>query len=96
MHQIHEEPENKLLCPDCGSKNVVIDEEHEVSNTKKEKLKQYHCKDCNAMFIPAALIKPANETMDKWAKNVRMNEGNNQNKSWKEKTTEFILIKKIK
>lgn len=96
MHQLHEEPKNSLLCPDCGSSNVKQDDTHEVVNEKKEKLKQYCCNDCSAMFIPAAIIKQSNDTMDKWANKVRMTEGNNQNRSWKETPTGFIIIKKIK
>jgi transcription elongation factor Elf1 len=95
MHQIYKEPENSILCPECGSKNVLIDEENEVTNNKKEKLKQYHCKDCKCMFIPAALIKSENnDVMNSWSKKMRMSEGYNKNKSWKDEERQYIIIKK--
>ena len=98
MQPIHPAPENTMICPECGSKNVQVNENVEVT-TKGKPLKHYSCKDCNISFIPAALTHgnetKSEEMMEQWSKKVRMSEGNNT-KSWTKPKQEFIIIRNIK
>lgn len=92
MHPHYKEPEDCIICPECGSKAVKEDEDNEVKSKMYGQLKQYKCGDCHCLFIPAAVITKSNGMMDDWSAKVRMNEGCN-NKPWKE-VQDFIIIRK--
>ena len=89
-------PDSEMLCPDCASKNITEDEEHDVKRTSGEKLKQYICKDCNAVFIPALIgnTKKSMEKIEEWSNKIKMTEGNGDGKSWKKEKPEYIIITK--
>lgn len=89
------EPKEQMYCPECGSGNVEFDKSHEVKSTQNGVLKQYKCNDCNISFIPAILTNKVNENYQKWARTVRLSEGNNNGKSWKDEKIEYIIIRDI-
>jgi hypothetical protein len=97
MKPYYEAPDEKTICPECGSGDVIEDKEHEVKSKENGKLRQFKYNSCNCVFIPAAVIgKPENkhtDAMEKWSKKVRMTEGNN-NQSWRN-YTDCIIIRKI-
>jgi len=91
-------PENKMMCPECGSTKVKVDEEFDVKSTTNGPLKQYVCEDCKSVFIPALVTKEnplntINENIKNWSKSVRI-AGNNDEKSWVDNKPEFIIIKR--
>lgn len=89
----YKEPEEKMICPECGSKKVEIDTEHDVKSSKNGKLQQFKCLDCECIFIPA-IVTTESTNIEKWSKKVRMEEGNNY-KPWNDMKKEFIIIKKV-
>jgi hypothetical protein len=92
----YKEPEHKMICPECGSKKVELDVEHDVKSSKNGKLQQFKCLDCECVFIPAIVTNESkNCNIDKWSKKVRMVEGNNNDKSWSNIQSEYIIIKKV-
>lgn len=100
MEIIKEPAHHKMICPDCGSKEVEELTDREISTTSNIKnLKQYCCKTCKIEFIPGVLIKSdnnnqINENISQWSKSVRMSEGNNNGRSWTKEKIEYIIIKK--
>jgi DNA-directed RNA polymerase subunit RPC12/RpoP len=80
-----------IVCPECGSTNVGINEDVDVKSKPDNKsLKQYTCGDCKCTFIPAMMEE--SRPIDAWALKLRLNEHMN-NKPWK-KATNYIVIKK--
>ena len=86
-------PDNDILCPDCGSKNIKANENVDVKSSNGIILKQYYCEDCKAKFIPAIDgVGSVKTKIDEWSDKVRMNEGLNEGKSWKN-TKNYIIIR---
>lgn len=86
--------DTELLCPDCGSKNIKLDDGVDVSTTNGLNLKQYCCEDCKAKFIPAidGDVTSDKPKINEWSAKVRMTEGLNEGKSWKS-APKFIIIR---
>ena len=81
-----------MICPNCGSTNVSLDETNEVKNTHNEKLKQFICSDCRASFIPSITESTEHSQIKHWAVKNRTNEGMNEGKAWSKPKQEFIII----
>ena len=99
MQQQLPEPKNELLCPSCGS-NDIIEENDEImhSTLTNKPLIRYKCNCCKDSFIPATIIKQSSlqENIEKWSKKVRLQEGNNECRSWASDQIEYIIIRKNK
>ena len=90
-------PEHDMICPNCGSHNVTIDESTEVKNTHNESLKQYLCGDCESHFIPTVTESIHEDSITKpWVNKMRTQEGMNEGKSWSKPKIEYIIISKKK
>lgn len=79
--------ENEIICPECGSPKIKMDETVDVKTGTGTPLKQYTCEACNTTFIPAI-----NGKINEWSKKVRSSEGLNEGRSWK--NTDNIIIKR--
>lgn len=90
--------DSELLCPDCSSKNIELNDKVSVSNDKGHHLKQYVCKDCKSKFIPAIVgsTSDSKNKINEWSKKIRMTEGLNDGKSWETEKKEYIIIRDVK
>lgn len=83
--------EHDMLCPNCGSHNVSIDESKDVKGVAGENLIQYSCGDCKSHFIPA-MTEADNSAIYRWSEKMRVVEGMNEGKKWSKPKTKFIII----
>lgn len=89
--------DSEILCPECSSANIKLDEDHVTQTGSGVILKKYLCNDCGITFIPALVgsdAKNGQKKIKEWSKKIRTNEGLNEGKTWKEAKPEYIIIKK--